>query len=671
MRYRAEIDGLRAIAVLSVVFYHAQIVAFGRDWFAGGFIGVDIFFVISGYLITRILLHEMAAENFRFLNFYERRARRILPMLVFMMAVCLPFAWLKLLPLDLVEFSQSAIAALLFVSNFFFYFATTEYGTDSALLKPLLHTWTLGIEEQFYILAPVLLLLAWKFAKRFLLVILLALLFSSILFAERMSVQNAELNFFLPFSRFWELLFGSVIAYVEMNYGLKRLPPVVRVLPAVGLLLIAYSIVFFDTDKPHPSFYSLIPIVGVGCIIAFCSAEDWLGRVLSSRGLVAIGLVSYSAYLWHYPIFAFSRLGVETPSLYDKFGWMIATFVLSALTFRFIEKPFRNRQQVSRKLFLSTLGIFLLALVSVNGLYLQNAGYSHRVPPILSKANLEAEPWRNFKQDGKECHNRETDFCSVEVGEDAISVFAFGDSQLSSMSLQIISSLKGEFNYLEANVGSCPFVLHMDIYKKSGSLIDSCGTEFQNTRLAQLPQKPAIVLIGGRFPVYLSGRTVNKAEGAINELSYRFQSTNGKTFAQEFTATVAQLIQLGHQVVLVYPLPEVGIHVPNFIFKQTVGKDTRTINTEFNPLTTSYDTYQKRTASTFDLFDSIEGDAVHRVYPHRLFCNRQIKGRCVTHDESNVYYVDGNHPSATASEKIAKQIQSAIAEAVTAIRKQK
>ncbi|MDC0636250.1 acyltransferase [Amylibacter sp.] len=152
---RAEMDGLRAIAVVSVIFYHAQLMLFGRDWFEGGFIGVDIFFVISGYLITRIILSELETKgSFSFLNFYERRARRILPMLFVVIFVSIPFAWERLLPSDFVEYADSILASLFFGSNFFFYFSTTEYGADSALLKPFLHTWSLAVEEQFYLVFP-------------------------------------------------------------------------------------------------------------------------------------------------------------------------------------------------------------------------------------------------------------------------------------------------------------------------------------------------------------------------------------------------------------------------------------------------------------------------------------------------------------------------------------
>ncbi len=334
LNYRAEIDGLRAVAVISVVLYHAQIFIFGRDdWFEGGFIGVDIFFVISGYLITRIILKELEQTNtFSFIKFYERRARRILPMLFVVIAVCIPFTWQKLLPIDLIDFAKSALSAIGFGSNFFFYFSTTEYGATSALLKPLLHTWSLGVEEQFYIVVPVCILLIWKFARTSLLTVFIGMLLLSIQFADVMEGRNSELNFFLPFSRFWELLVGSVLAYIELKYGRIKNPLLTQTLPIIGLFLIVHSILFFDSNTPHPSFETFIPIIGVALILAFCTANDFVGKLLSFKPIVGIGLISYSLYLWHFPIFAFGRMSSESPSSYDKLEWTILAFALSILS---------------------------------------------------------------------------------------------------------------------------------------------------------------------------------------------------------------------------------------------------------------------------------------------------------------------------------------------------
>ena len=195
---RVEIDGLRAIAVVSVILYHAFIMLSDRDWFEGGFIGVDIFFVISGYLITRIILVELyTTGSFSFLNFYERRARRILPMLFVVIFVSTPYAWQKLLPSDFVEYAESILASLFFGSNFFFYFSTTEYGSESAFLKPFLHTWSLGVEGQFYLLFPILATVVFKYFRKHFLTILIGLFLISLLFAELMEVRNSELNFYL------------------------------------------------------------------------------------------------------------------------------------------------------------------------------------------------------------------------------------------------------------------------------------------------------------------------------------------------------------------------------------------------------------------------------------------------------------------------------------------
>ncbi|MBQ0798948.1 MAG: acyltransferase [Porticoccaceae bacterium] len=396
LSYRAEIDGLRAIAVISVILYHAQMVLRGTDWFEGGYIGVDIFFVISGYLITRIILSELQANNsFSFLNFYERRARRILPMLFVVIFVSIPYAWKKLLPFDLIEYAESILASLFFGSNFFFYFNTTEYGADSALLKPFLHTWSLGVEEQFYLVFPVFAIIAFKFFRKYFLAILIFLSLSSLLFSELMEVRNSNLNFYLPFSRFWELAVGSVLAYRELNCKSREDIFLRRLLPMVGLFLIAYGVLFFDEKTPHPSFHTIIPILGVGLIIGFASKDELIGKFLGSKPLVWVGLISYSAYLWHFPIFAFFRYGANVSSNLDKLGWIAATILLSAISFYMIEQPFRKRRIISPRLLSIALVGSLFFCMAMAYAVIDNEGFNFRFEKITVKG------FENYEIDNK------------------------------------------------------------------------------------------------------------------------------------------------------------------------------------------------------------------------------------------------------------------------------
>lgn len=667
MNYRAEIDGLRAIAVVSVILYHAEIVIFGRDWFEGGYIGVDIFFVISGYLITRIILTELEQTNtFSFIKFYERRARRILPMLLFVIGVCLPFAWQELLPLDLVEFAKSALSAIGFGSNFFFYFSTTEYGADLALLKPLLHTWSLGVEEQFYIIVPMIILVIWKFARASLLTLLIGMLIISIQFADVMDVRNSELNFFLPFSRFWEMLVGSVLALIELKYGRSKNPILTQSLPIIGLFLIAHSILFFNAKTPHPSFHTVIPILGVALVLAFSSKEDIVGKLLCFKPIAGIGFISYSLYLWHFPIFAFGRIGSSNPSTYDKIEWICLAFVFSIISYFLIEKTFRNRTVVSGKLFFGAIVISISTLTYVNFDFISKGGHKGRIASILTKENLAEQTWLRYIKNGKQCHNRTENFCVENQNLELTTVYNFGDSHLASSALELSEALKEKFRVVTSTVGGCPFFLNISSVQDN-KVGKRCSQAFQRQRLELISNADSIVVIFARYPVVLERSLFDNMEGGKESGDPSFwQANDGGSLQKSIIDSMNALIERGAKVVLVYPLPEVGFHVPKQLLKTIKNRDISSVNKNFATLTTSFEVYKKRSASTFELFDSIQSPNVYRVYPHTLFCDKQIKGRCVTHDNEDVFYADDDHPSAKGSEMIVelimKQIENAEAD---------
>lgn len=328
MRYRAEIDGLRAVAVIPVILFHA-----GFSHFSGGFVGVDVFFVISGYLITTIILDELDKGKFSIVNFYERRARRILPALFLVMVVCLPFAWFWLVPQDLKEFSQSLVAVSTFVSNVLFW-RQSGYFDAAAELKPLLHTWSLAVEEQFYVFFPLFLMIVWRFGKKWILVVLAFVsLFSLVLVHYAASISPAAAFFLLP-TRAWELSIGCFVAfYLKRNSNDDVSKIGSQPLSLIGLLLILFSIFVYDKETPFPSLYALAPTVGTALIILFATQKTYVGELLGTKSFVGVGLVSYSAYLWHYPLFAFARhrsLGEPSEAIFIALS--VITLILAYLS---------------------------------------------------------------------------------------------------------------------------------------------------------------------------------------------------------------------------------------------------------------------------------------------------------------------------------------------------
>ena len=346
LTYRPEIDGLRAIAVGAVILYHAKITIFGHQPFKGGFIGVDIFFVISGYLITSIILKELVTTgSFSFKHFYERRIRRILPVLLFVMLASLPFAWMYLVPSSFVDFSKSILYSLGFSSNFYFHYSGQTYGATGGLLKPFLHTWSLSVEEQYYILFPIVLLITFKYFRKYLIHTLIFGFIISLGLAEWTSRNYLSISFYFIHTRMWELLAGSILSYFEIIKGHRCQNKTFNlILPAIGLLLIGHSIYFFNDEMFHPSFYTLSPIIGVCLVIWFSQKDELITRILSTKLFVGIGLISYSLYLWHYPIFAFNRITRFTDyNIIKELILVGVLFILSISSYFFIERLFRNK----------------------------------------------------------------------------------------------------------------------------------------------------------------------------------------------------------------------------------------------------------------------------------------------------------------------------------------
>lgn len=361
MNYRREIDGLRAFAVLPVILFHA-----GFEMFSGGFIGVDIFFVISGYLITTIVLTELVQEKFSLAGFYERRARRILPMLFLVMLVCIPFAWLWMLPSDTEDFSQSLVAVSIFSSNILFW-EESGYFDATAELKPLLHTWSLAVEEQYYVIFPFFLMLSWRFGKQWILTCLAIVFAMSLVVAEWGSHTKPTAAFYLLPTRAWELLTGAFAAF----YLLKtRCTTFKKSLSEpggwAGIALILYAVFAYDPSTPFPGFHAIIPTVGALLVILFATHLTTAGKFIGNKIFVGIGLISYSAYLWHQPLFAFARHRSPIEPGHDIFVVLsIVNFILAYLSWRYIERPFRVDTNISTAQIFSLAFLTSLAFISI------------------------------------------------------------------------------------------------------------------------------------------------------------------------------------------------------------------------------------------------------------------------------------------------------------------
>ena len=359
MKYRPEIDGLRAIAVIPIIFFHLNF-----KIFSGGYVGVDIFFVISGFLISTIILEEIGNKNFSLVNFYERRVRRILPALYLMLITSILFSWILLQPNEFIEFHKSLFSALTFSSNIYF-LRHDNYFVANSSLKPLLHTWSLAVEEQFYIFFPLFLLLIKKLNRRLIFYILLIITITSLILCQLASFYFKTSNYYLLPTRFWELSLGAIISFKFNDFKNLSNSKKNEVFGFIGLAMIFISIFFFDDFTPYPSIFTLLPVCGTALIIIFVSKDEKVGFFLSNKLLRTIGLLSYSAYLFHQPIISFTKIYLDRDMTFlYKIFILLIIFMISYLSYKFVELTFINRKIFSRKkIFYTSIFISIVLLL--------------------------------------------------------------------------------------------------------------------------------------------------------------------------------------------------------------------------------------------------------------------------------------------------------------------
>ncbi|CAM3839946.1 acyltransferase family protein [Litorimonas haliclonae] len=476
IKYRPEIDGLRAIAVAAVVIYHAEFTIFDIDLFPGGFLGVDVFFVISGFLITSIIAREVEETNkFNYLRFYERRVRRILPALLLIMLISIPFAWFTMHPKALYEFSGSILSSLFFSSNIWFWLENS-YTAQASQLKPFLHTWSLSVEEQFYLLFPLLMLLGWRYTKKYIFHLFALVFIVSLIYSELLSQSYTNANFFLLPSRAWELCAGSLLAYIKLNdenlsYRL------IKFLPGIGLLMLVVSFLVFTENTPHPSKYTLLPVIGTCLIILFARRNELVTRLLSTPIFIILGLLSYSFYLWHFPVFSFAKIILGNLSTAEKLVLILISLILSYLTYYLIEQPFRRKFITPNRIFypivLSLLslifiinfGIFFLELKPAKFRKLESTidfTYDYRAvyregTCFLSPADMNA---------GTHFEN-----CAIEgYNSNNVEIMLWGDSHAAHLYPGIQKRYGGSYNIIQRTASLCAPVLGRDVATRPNCL---------------------------------------------------------------------------------------------------------------------------------------------------------------------------------------------------------
>ena len=654
MDYRREIDGLRALAVLPVILFHA-----GFETFSGGFVGVDVFFVISGYLITTIILAELEQGKFSIVNFYERRARRILPALFLVMLVCIPFAWFWLLPSDMKDFSQSLVAVSVFASNILFW-RESGYFDTAAELKPLLHTWSLAVEEQYYVLFPLFLMLFWKLGKRWILLMLGLVFVASLVGAQWGAYAKPAAAFYLLPTRGWELLIGAFAAFYLSQANRKEFGKGLSEAAGwLGVALILYAVFAYSKTTPFPGFYALVPTIGTLLIILFATERTTVGSFVGNKAFVGIGLVSYSAYLWHQPLFAFARHQSSTEPSKLLLGLLSAIAILLAyLSWKFVEGPFRKRGLMSRsKVFLLSFLITVVMLVSGIIGHLNN-GFPGRLPSNLIWESLSAKLAAN----GDVCDLKPlVDYdginaCKFGAVGSSKSVILYGDSHAQAINEYLDKEFtRHNIEGIKVGLEGCHIVPSIVEAKGFVSKEDECSSRFESLK-AYIESKKADVIVTSRwsFRLYpikgvIDQMPYQNSEGGREFESYREYAVirdgkldfSSRTKSEAVEELIKGFLATNQRIFLIYPVPEIAWNIAKKNW--TYYKQQNAILSE---ISIPYEDYKSRNKFVDEIFDSFSTrENFYTVKPSEIFCDTFIKNRCVAQYDSVPYYYDDDHLS--------------------------
>jgi peptidoglycan/LPS O-acetylase OafA/YrhL len=639
--YRPYIDGLRAVAVMAVLFYHARI-----PGFSGGFVGVDIFFVISGYLITGIIHGELEQGRFAVLGFYDRRIRRIIPALVFMLIAVGMAATVILLPQDLAAYGRSALAALFSVSNFFFIRAGGYFAPVSEL-QPLLHTWSLGVEEQFYLVFPPSLALLFRYQRKAVIPVLCAVLLASLAISVVLTPVHPGVAFYSSPTRAWELMIGGILAVGSLPAISRPLREIVSVAGATALVC---AITLYNRATPFPGFAALLPCLGAAALL-YAGGKTAIGRLLSTRPFLFVGLISYSLYLWHWPLLAFGRyLLMRELDVPEALGILTIAFVMAVISWRFVERPFRNRMRLrSRKLLFGTAAA-VIASVAFISLPMLSGMPSRFSPRVLAAANetLDFAGYRDRCINLPSSEVRAGRPCVLGAKADA-TVLLWGDSHADAISPAVDQVAKRlGLGAVNASHISCPPALDVDVDVPptvQTTAVEDCRA-WNNAVVAYLHKSQIkTVVLEARWALYADGTGYGPDVDERVSLGRNTKSALLTGLRRTFGALA------GKRVILVLSVPEAHKDVPFAVAQSFRGLPAGRIG----PSAVEYRSRQAIIEPELRALAREYGAQV--ADPASILCDET----CQVALDGIPFYYDGNHLSTFG----ARQLTSLFSDALT------
>lgn len=634
IHYRPDIDGLRAVAILSVVFYHLDVLPF-----SGGYIGVDVFFVISGYLITTIIYKDIRNRSFSFLNFYERRIRRIFPALFAVFLITTIVCYFLFLPKDLQTLFQSLVAATLFTSNLLFW-KTAGYFGWPAELKPLLHTWSLSIEEQFYIVYPALLLLLSRLTYRWTNALLAGVALISLFLSEYFLYGQSPSVFYLLHFRAWELLIGGLLAIGLIPAPSWRL--LRELMSLLGLGLIAYSVFKFTDQTIFPGVKALYPCLGAALIIhADSNGRTYVGKILSFGPLLAIGLISYSLYLWHWPLIVLAKYYAIRPLFaIEKMALLGISLLIATFSWRYIERPFRGKSGIlSRKWLFGAAGLTMAGFVCIGLIGHIEKGFPGRLPESAVEM---AEAWFKIRKFDTDCIDVSLDrvdsgqTCKIGNPAGTASFIVWGDSHAFSMAeaIDMAAERSGRSGLLYAH-SSCPPLIDVERFNSTER---GCG-EFNNATREWLEKNRNIrtVFLVARWAISAEGTRYGTESGSPVVFTPGGVKDNPRVLKAGLEKTLRFLDDLNIKAVFVNQVPEIGWNVPSTLAREQLFDHSAT------NLPPTRDAYQKRQYKVASIvYDLTRQYSFKIVDVAKVMCPQH---NCLIEKNGRSLYKDDDHLS--------------------------